>query len=157
MKGVYVTSSYIQCETRRCQYHVPIIRSFYNHIAIDHATSRKSAPYSTNSQSNLLKLPQEIILQMVQGYLEHEGPRDFRRLLQRRPLHRQSHFVLPSCLEEKVQYARCWRSREFRLTPPSSHSPHLTSLIADVLHGKDISHYARRLIFGPTDDWDDTS
>ena len=49
----------------------------YNHSMMNHATSMESALHSTVPQCNLLKLPKEIVLHIVGGYVEHERLENF--------------------------------------------------------------------------------
>ncbi|KAL9034724.1 MAG: hypothetical protein Q9180_005249 [Flavoplaca navasiana] len=121
---------------------------------MDHAASRESASHSTTPQISLLKLPREIILQIVQGYLEHESLENFANCC--KDVRHISNSILAShlALKRKFNTLAAGDLEDYKLKPPSNHSPHLASLIANVLHNKDISRYTRRLILGPTVDSD---
>ncbi|KAL8884388.1 MAG: hypothetical protein Q9215_007549 [Flavoplaca cf. flavocitrina] len=122
---------------------------------MDYATSRESAPHSTASQNSLLKLPREIILQIVQGYHEHESLENFASCGIDDRYIPNSILAPHLALKRKFNTLAAGDLEDYELKPPSNHSPHLASLIADVLHDKNVSHYARKFNLGPTADSDD--
>lgn len=110
--------------------------------------------YSLTHGSELLCLPNEIILQIVQGCLEHEDLENFSNCCKHVRCVSASVLASHFDLKKKFSTLAAGDLEGYGLKGHQRYSPHLASLIVDVLHNADIARYARKLILGPTIDSD---